>query len=731
MTFLNPLLLLAGLGVALPILAHLLNRHRVKHTPWAAMQFLNRNVRVRSRQLRLRDILLLCLRCLALLLLVTALARPAWRDGVASWIPGEPRAGVVIGLDASFSMEHGGEDVTRFRRALDQVEVISESIHPGDPVSLVLLGGEDKVLIRNMAFDRERFRELLQVAKAAPAGLDLDRVPKRLGELLEDMEAPQKEVYFITDVQARDWKQSSPRFLETLAELRNSAEVFLVPVSGDSANLAVTDLNLVSGVLRKGTIARYQATVRNFGADPVSNVEVQCRVEGVQIDNKTIPLIAAGRSETVSLFVPFHNAGPTRITAEITGDLLPTDNVRRIIAVVRDRVSVLCVDGSDGDAGRLIMAALLARDDGAQDEDYVVRSVPWLSLPAERLDDVDVIVLADVPEITPEQVNLLSRHVRQGNGLVWFAGPNVKAAVWNKLSASGSGPLLPAILGSPVDTRTALGAGRPLDPAMPDHTVCLPLRSLPEDLFSETRFLTRLDVEPIPSSFAVLSLAGSGAPILLEHSLGRGHVFLFTTSAETSWNHMALTPVFPMLMQQIVTYLAGREFEQSRVVGDSLALSYVEQPDASDAVFDTPSGETITIPVREHRNQFVAMLENAREAGFYEARVSVQAPGMPVAVNVDSRESDVACLTAPQLNTNLQGTGVTVATSESELAAAIDVSRTGRSSWRHFMIAGLILLLVESLFADRKQRGIGFQPVIKAQDARQAGSLSHAGTQDA
>ena len=63
MSFLNPLLLLAGLGIALPILAHLLNRQKVKKTDWAAMQFLNRNVRVRSRQIRLRDLFLLILRC--------------------------------------------------------------------------------------------------------------------------------------------------------------------------------------------------------------------------------------------------------------------------------------------------------------------------------------------------------------------------------------------------------------------------------------------------------------------------------------------------------------------------------------------------------------------------------------------------------------------------------------------------------------------------------------------
>ena len=704
MTFLHPLILLAGLGVSLPILAHLLNRHQVKHTPWAAMQFLNRNVRVRSRQIRLRDLLLLLMRCAALLLLVLALARPAWQGSIANWFPGESRAGVVIGIDASFSMAHGDKDQTRFRRALDQVAVIANKIQPGDPVSVVLLGGENKVLARNMAFDQNRFNDLIETAKIVPAGLDLDRVPSQLKELADDMEALNKEIYFITDIQARDWNESSTKFQSALADLGESGQVFLAPVPGIDGNLAMTELELVSGVLRKGAVGRYQATVKNYGTDPVTNVEVQCRVEGVQIDTKAIPIIAAGASETVSLFVPFHNSGPTRITAEITGDLLPTDNIRRVVAVVRDRVSVLCVDGTDGTAGRLLMAALLARSDGSTDENFQVKSIPWLSLPSEPLEEIDVVILADVPEITEQQTKQLSQYVRQGNGLVWFAGKNVKANIWNERSASNSQPLLPAKLGLPVDASTGNGAGRPLDPSMPDHPLCLPLRSLPEDLFSETRFLTRLDSEIPSSSFPILKLAGSGDPILLEHSLGRGQVFMFTTSAETSWNNMALTPVFPMLMQQMVTYLAGREFEPSQTVGDSLSLAYEEQPDASDAVFDSPSDELITVPVREHRKQFVALLENAREAGFYEARVSVQAPGLPIAVNIDPEESNVSSLTTPELNKNLDSTNIIVAPSEAELASAIQANRTQKSSWRQFMLIGLILLIAESFFADRLQK---------------------------
>lgn len=701
MTFLNPLLLLGVLGIGLPILAHLINRQRIKRTDWAAMQFLDRSVRVRSRQLRLRDLILLLMRCLAVLLLVLALARPATNSADVSWMPGEERAGVIIALDASFSMQHSDGKATRFERAIEKARIISEHIQPGDPVSLVLLGGEHRVVLRNVAYNAHRFAEVLSEQQAAAEPLDLDSVPKRLEALVQDMDALQKEVYIVTDTQAHDWGRLSSPFQDALRVLGQEASVFLVPVVGSDENLAVTGMDLVSGALRKGSIARYRATVHNYGKSPVSGVEVRCRVEGVQIDSRQIPLIPPGSSETVSLFVPFYNAGPARITAEISGDALATDNVRRAVAEVRDRVSVLCVDGSTGDAGRLIRSALLARADGAEDEDFVVQSVQWPDFPAGDLGQIDVVILADVPEITQEQASQLSRYVRQGNGLVWFAGDTVKASKWNELSGEGDNALLPASLGMVVDASDNLGVGKPLDPSMPDHTVCRPLLSLPEDLLSETRFLKRLQVEPADTSFLVMSLAGSHSPILLEHSLGRGHVFMFTTSAHTTWNNMAQTPVFPMLMQQIVTYLTGREFEQPRIVGDSLTLSYAKQPDAIDAVFDTPSKQTITVPVRQHRNGYVALLEKSREAGFYVARVSVQSPGMPIAVNVITQESDVACVTTAALLESLEGTGITVSATAADLSADINTARTGRSFWRFFMLAGLAVLVIESLFADR------------------------------
>ncbi|MCE9519085.1 MAG: BatA domain-containing protein [Verrucomicrobia bacterium] len=703
MNFLNPLLLLGVLGLALPILAHLLNRHQVQRTDWAAMRFLNRSVRVRSRQLRLRDLLLLLMRCLALLMLVFALARPFGAShGNALAAMGENRAGVVIAIDASCSMQYSNGKDTRFARALRKADVIARSIRPGDPVSVVLLGSEHRVLMRNTAFDPAAFSELLNGQMATAESLDLDSVPRFLGNLTAELTVPQREIYIISDMSEQAWQSRSVFLKASFRDLAAGASVLMVPIDGGAENLGVTGLELISGVLRKDTTARYRATIRNYGEQEAKNVRVSGLMNDINVDSKVIPSIAPGASESVSLFIPFRDPGAVRIAAALEPDSLMADNTRRAVAVIRDKVSVLCVDGdtAGGASSRLIAAALQAHRSISGKEDLAVQSVSWTELPAQNLDGFDLVVLADVPDITVEQAQAFENYVRKGRGLIWFGGDRIKASVWNERSTRGNGAsLLPAVIEEVVATTDSMGVGRPLDPSLTNHPACRSLSALPEDLLSEARFHRVLQVKPAPTSTRILTLAGSDTPVLLGHSLGRGQVFMFTTSAGASWNNMAVTPIFPLLLQQMVTYLTAREFETPHTVGDSLALTYTDQPGATDAVFESPSGELISVPVREYRNRYVALLDNAREAGFYQARVNPQAPGTPIAVNVDTHESAVKGLSSDAATKILAGTNVRVASTDDGLIEAINEGRTVRSFWPLFMMAGILFLVGEGLFA--------------------------------
>jgi len=106
MGFLNPWLLIALAGVAVPIIIHLLNRFRHRQVLWGAMELLRKAIVLRSRQIQLEDLLLLVLRCLAVGLLALAVARPTITSAGANWFGKTADVGLLIAIDGSFSMDH-------------------------------------------------------------------------------------------------------------------------------------------------------------------------------------------------------------------------------------------------------------------------------------------------------------------------------------------------------------------------------------------------------------------------------------------------------------------------------------------------------------------------------------------------------------------------------------------------------------------------------------------------
>src|SRR6476619_555198 len=120
----HPGLLVAGVAaVLLPILIHLLNKRKFRVVDWAAMEFLLDADKKNRRRIRLENMILLLLRCLAVLLIGLLVARPFLPTSVTAGLIDAAQFERIVLLDDSLSMQArlGNESVWELakKRLLD------------------------------------------------------------------------------------------------------------------------------------------------------------------------------------------------------------------------------------------------------------------------------------------------------------------------------------------------------------------------------------------------------------------------------------------------------------------------------------------------------------------------------------------------------------------------------------------------------------------------------------
>src|SRR5262245_47610401 len=107
MNFLAPAFLAALAAISVPIIIHLIHRERKTVVEFPSLMFLQRIPYKSVRRQKLRHILLLMLRCLALALVVAAFARPFFERRHAATLATGGAREVVVLLDRSSSMGYG------------------------------------------------------------------------------------------------------------------------------------------------------------------------------------------------------------------------------------------------------------------------------------------------------------------------------------------------------------------------------------------------------------------------------------------------------------------------------------------------------------------------------------------------------------------------------------------------------------------------------------------------
>ncbi len=120
--------------MAVPLILHFFYKARYRKLPWAAMRFLKLAIEQTSRRMRFQEYVLLALRCLVLLLLALALARPTIR-AVGTGGRGEAVDAIFV-FDVSYSMGARDGDATRLDRAKDAALSVLDNLPPNSTIQV-------------------------------------------------------------------------------------------------------------------------------------------------------------------------------------------------------------------------------------------------------------------------------------------------------------------------------------------------------------------------------------------------------------------------------------------------------------------------------------------------------------------------------------------------------------------------------------------------------------------
>ena len=697
--------IIGALGVAVPVIIHLLYRKHRRQTDWAAMELLRKALVTRSGQVKIEDLIILLLRCLAILLLALALLRITLDSNSAL---ADEKIGMVVAIDASYSMNHG--EFSRFDDAIEKArKIFEDTAKEGDPVSLVLMSSRPEVLLRSARYDPATVTEILDgLDSAGPNSLNLETNIELLHELVKELKTPGKECFLITDSQEMDWAELPQKTRNTLTQLKEEqkANIFIVPASNaGEENLAIESLDYTWGSLRKSGEARFTALVRNTGRSSEEGATLEFSVDGTLTKRVAVGNLAAGESRPLEFTTQFDKSGDVTLQAKLSKDDLADDNIRHAVARIRPGIRVLLLEGdientAGNRGGSYYAKAALRPQDSDSEEGVVVNEIDPADFGLEKLNAYDVVIMNNVLKVSSDTAKRLKRFVSEGGGLIVFAGDRVEASEYNQSLGDGEGGegILPARLGEIATSENE--AGWALEASKSGHLLARLTARYPEKLLDAIRITRQIEATPAENSETLIT-SQSGNPVLLSRSTGSGTVLLFTTTANQRWNNLPREPLYAILLQQAVTMLTSDPGRLQLTVGTDASLPLAKREAGEFVALRTPGAENAAdVRVTQDGDQLVAEV-SLSEHGIYEIEAEDDKPGVVVAANVNASESNVRVVEGPALANSLDDTGVKVLNRAGSMADAIQDERRGSELSGRLLIAAIIAFILQSILARR------------------------------
>jgi hypothetical protein len=720
LTFLNPFVLFGLAAAAIPIVLHIFNLRKLQTIEFSTLSFLKELQKTKIRRLKFRQLLLLFLRTLLVILIVLAFSRPTTKGSLPGGLAEQAKTTAVILFDDSQSMTANDELGELLQQAKNSALTILDLLKDGDEVFLVRLSDVPLDGTKEIPSSQRNFsalRSAIKDIKPSSMHRTIEDAFRFTSRLLASSKNFNKEVYIISDFQSGslESKFNASKAAEQL--FASTTQFFLIPLGKrELQNIAVESIEIPNTIFEVNRSFIVKAKLTNHGTSDVQNHVVSIYQEGSRAAQRGVDIRTGQSVETDFTLIPKHS-GFLDGTIELEDDDLEFDNRRFFSVHIPEELHILLI-GSATDLTYLRLALRTRQSDSSAS--LKISESTWDRFSSSLLNTIDVVVLSNPPELSTSQTSTLKMFLQNGGGALFFSGNQTTTNAFNKSIAA---PLDISTMATEINhsgTSSTIGLDIEFDKVDLRHPLFSGMfendnakqatgTNQRKRILESPRVHTAVRFLPTPRSKTVITLS-NGYPFFIEERIGSGRMLLFSTSATTEWSDLPIKGLFVPLLHRSLSYLAQEPFaDRSMLIGDerTIQMRFALPP----AITVTKQGGIqVMVNTQLHATDKSVRFSDTNIPGVY----TVTAGNIMLdkfAVNINPDESNTVPSNEKRrekMFTRLGIAGSTIHTinQTQEVQRMIMESRLGAELWRQFLIAALLIAVVEMFVARESKRSL-------------------------
>ena len=673
MNFLYPGFLFALLAIAIPIVIHLFNFRRFKKIYFSNVQFLKEAKEQNSSREKLKNLLILASRILAIVFLVLAFARPFIPSDTAA----NPEATNVVSIyiDNSFSMETVNKEGSLLDEAKRKAKEIVQGYGLNDQFRLVTNDFEGR---HQRLVGKEEFIQLLNEIKISPVGRTLQQVVNRQQS---DVSANRNQLsYLISDFQ-RGFTGSTP--IKTLPAVSHT---FIKLHANSLPNVAVDSVWSLSPIHRPGGDEKFVVRLKNYGEQDASGIPLKLSINNQQ---KAISNIGVKAGQAVNDTLSFSGlqlpagaaAGWQNGVVSIKDFPLTFDDELNFSFKVSNELKVLNIAGHTSE--RFIKALF------SSDKYFRLTEMPESNVDYSALSEYSLIVLSGLKQPSSGLAQQLKAYVDNGGSVVVFPDLGVAPQVYSAFLAALS---LPGV----QQLNSGVGLSSDIDLKNP----------LFKDVFDQIP--RNMDLPVVNNYFGYVNRNSSSLEVILSlplnrflfagFNVGQGKVYLSATSLDIKDSNLPRHAVFVPLMYK-VAFASAKEQPLYYTLGaeNTLETEKINLPANQSLKLASKDFEVIPELRQVPGRTLLYVADQVKKAGFY-SLMSGDSLLAQVAFNDHRMESDMHYASEKELKDLFGGQKVAVYSAKKDaMSLNIAMKNSSVELWKLCIILAVVFLAIEIL----------------------------------